>query len=397
MIFSDKDAIRVATTNSALLCDYLLPQCKSTAESMGADVFLLCSIHDDDIAIRATYGVDHEALSGAQRAVILDTLKDCCDKYPRPHVHNISSSPIAKCVAKLAGLRDSPVKAIYIPVLARDMRFVCLGISCRMDAAISADSTRQACSLCDRASLMLATDELSRKLQITEFFAKEVGHDIASSVQATVAKLRNITRGIITGKMAIEKTIEAEQEIMAAYRVAETLGITVDPNYNVGDGRDFNIVEAVRHVVMLYRSEADERHIEFKQVFAQDNLIVWGNRRAMESAIGQLVLNAIKYAKGSSYITVRVGNDAGDIKVSVTDCGIPLDPSESGKMWQYGERGKRALELHVNGSGIGLFTVKKIIQAHGGRVFAASGANDNIVIFGFTIPARDILKKKLGI
>jgi len=394
-MFSNKDAVVLTVTNESMLCAYLSPHLKSVADAIGAEIFLLCAIRDDNISIPVTTGIDRNTINGASQDIVRDTIIDCYNKYPAPHVHNIAGMPIAQCLSKISAIRATPIKAIYYPVVAREMKLVCLGFSCDPNIKLSEEAKQILSSFCDHASLLLATDDLARRLRITEFFAKEVGHDIASAVQATVSKLRNVTREIVTGKMALQKTREAEDEIMAAYRVAETLGITVDPNYNIGEGRDFSMVEAIQHVIRLYRSEAQERHIEFKLILPPDPMDVWGDRRALESAIGQLVLNAIKYAKGSSYITLHAAYESEDIKVTVTDAGIPLDPREAVTLWQFGQRGKRALELHVNGSGIGLYTVKKIIEAHGGRVFFSTRQNDCIVTFGFAIPKRDILRTKL--
>ena len=50
------------------------------------------------------------------------------------------------------------------------------------------------------------SEELMRHVAVTERFVKEVGHDLASSVQATIAKLRNISDGRVTGKSILHKT-----------------------------------------------------------------------------------------------------------------------------------------------------------------------------------------------
>jgi len=69
---------------------------------------------------------------------------------------------------------------------------------------------------------------------------------------------------------------------------------------------------------------------------------------------------------------------------------MPLEEEEEElHMWEFGFRGKRALELHVNGSGIGLYTVKKIVLAHGGRYWCTVAREaENVVTFLFAIPTR---------
>jgi signal transduction histidine kinase len=105
----------------------------------------------------------------------------------------------------------------------------------------------------------------------------------------------------------------------------------------------------------------------------------------------QLVMNAIKYARGSTYATVSVMDRGNECGVSVTDVGKTLDDEEKVYMWDFGWRGKKAKELHVNGSGIGLYTVKKIVTAHGGTVgYRVGGVGGGIVTFLFWIPKGDV-------
>ena len=194
----------------------------------------------------------------------------------------------------------------------------------------------------------------------------------------------------------MEKVREAEDEIMSAYRVADTLGITVDSHYNIGEGNEFDICGAAEAVRKLCLSEAAERHIELRTEYPSHPVRMWGDEKASQSAITQLLMNAIKHAFGSSYVTLTISDYLERVQVSLTDVGTPLDHGEVQHMWEFGFRGRRALELRVNGSGIGLFTVKKVVEAHGGKVMARSGKeSDNFVVVSFSIPKRDLLDKSI--
>jgi len=233
-----------------------------------------------------------------------------------------------------------------------------------------------------------------KNFEILEKYVKEVGHDIASSVQACTAKLHHLASKRFQGEQIYEKAREAENEILSAYRVAENLGITVDPGYNISCGTDFDFIEAVQNVLRQVSSEAEEGHNEI--VFNPDvrSLAAWGDQSAIESAISQFLINAIKYSFGSTVINVYAKIDRGVVELTVINNGIELPSSDEEHIWNFGYRGSLALERHVNGSGIGLFTVKKIITAHGGEVFyRRMRGNSKINVFGFKIPIRNILKK----
>lgn len=228
-----------------------------------------------------------------------------------------------------------------------------------------------------------------------EMYVKEVGHDISSSVQAIIPKIRNLQNGRIPTDSIPKKLSEIEGEIMATHRVADTLGIAVDSNYNIRSGADVNLVDVVQQVAARCDSEAAERNCYFEIDVPSSKFTAYADQKAIESAVTQYVLNAVKYSFGGSKITITLNDfDREFAIVEVANTGDHLEPGLRYRMWEFGVRGEKALERHVNGSGIGLFTVKKIILAHGGHPYYKEG-KDKSLIFGFKIPRRDYLSKKI--
>ena len=100
-----------------------------------------------------------------------------------------------------------------------------------------------------------------------------------------------------------------------------------------------------------------------------------GDAKAIEQCLGQLLIDAIKYAFGGTTIVISARDDGDFVLLSVSNRSIlhPKD-EELKRIWDFGFRGDAAKELHVNGSGIGLYTVKKIALAHYGTVTAEQTA-----------------------
>ncbi len=88
---------------------------------------------------------------------------------------------------------------------------------------------------------------------------------------------------------------------------------------------------------------------------------------ALLSVVGNLVRNAIKYAAGDGEgrITIRVAESASCVRVEVEDSGPGIPPDDAGRMFEPFVRGTVSGEP---GIGLGLATVKRIVEAHGGRV-----------------------------
>jgi signal transduction histidine kinase len=95
----------------------------------------------------------------------------------------------------------------------------------------------------------------------------------------------------------------------------------------------------------------------------------------LEQAIYNLVDNAIKYtAKGS--VTIDLSASGGTVVVKVSDTGIGIPETDKKKMFDKFSRAKNAVDMYADGSGLGLFIVKRIVEAHpGGKVEFESEEN----------------------
>ncbi len=103
-------------------------------------------------------------------------------------------------------------------------------------------------------------------------------------------------------------------------------------------------------------------------------------------AVENLVDNAIKYWPEGGTVVVQVLNGPHYAQVLVTDGGLGMSPEQQVRIF---ERFQRAIPagVAIPGSGLGLFSVKRIVEAHGGTVEVRSkaGAGSTFII---TIPDR---------
>jgi len=398
-VFSREKAIHPSKDHFPDLTVFIEKSFLSFLQETGLCAGFLClwNAELNDVSVVVTAEIPIAPFKGTRKESLELYIKDCLKSYPAPHVHSISKFQLWSEIASIIDINEWQPRALFLPAFLGDIDFIFL---CFKDSNAKLEVTDEVISkaseVVQTAGFILSANGLKDRVKVMEIYVREIGHDIASSVQAIISKLRNVSRGLIEGSAAIDKICEAEEEIMATYRIADTLGITVDPDYNIGNGTDFNPDDAVREVVTLCLSEAAERHIELRTKFPKNTIELWGDVKGIQSALMQLMMNAIKYARGSSYVTIRVNETRDDVEFLVTDRGMQLNPEDEIHIWKFGWRGTKAKELHVNGSGIGLFTVKKIVRAHGGSSGCrVSGQHNDIVIFFFRIPKRDILKKSV--
>jgi two-component system phosphate regulon sensor histidine kinase PhoR len=132
-------------------------------------------------------------------------------------------------------------------------------------------------------------------------------------------------------------------------------------------GYDFSecfLGEVVARAVEACRVRAERDQVELELEIEQGLPLVRADERAIEIAVINLVDNALKYAKDSHRIRIRVRRRKTDLEVSVTDHGAGILPEDRKRIFERFVRGRGTKQ--VRGSGIGLALVKHIATAHGG-------------------------------
>lgn len=96
------------------------------------------------------------------------------------------------------------------------------------------------------------------------------------------------------------------------------------------------------------------------------------DRRFARMAIENLISNAAKYSPVSSTISVTVRCNSDEVTIAVRDEGVGIAEQDRNKLFQKFSRIHNTMSQSVDGSGLGLFLVDKIMTAYGGRVTVAS-------------------------
>jgi signal transduction histidine kinase len=129
-----------------------------------------------------------------------------------------------------------------------------------------------------------------------------------------------------------------------------------------------DLVRIVRHAVELLGQEALERvviHTDLSSLVGN-----WETQR-IEQVVENLISNGLKYAPdGVVRITIEQADDSAILRV--VDQGMGLTPEDHARLFQRYFRSQAAIDRRVEGTGLGLFICRGIIEAHGGRITAAS-------------------------
>ena len=109
--------------------------------------------------------------------------------------------------------------------------------------------------------------------------------------------------------------------------------------------------------------------------------------RFLREALMNIVDNAEKYTTHGG-VTIKVEANGDRMELSVTDTGIGIDPEEAPKLFGKFVRGRRSSAIHTDGSGLGLYIIKRIIEGHNGQIRLDSPGIDKGTTVHVTLPLK---------
>ncbi|MGA2128209.1 MAG: ATP-binding protein [Xanthobacteraceae bacterium] len=153
------------------------------------------------------------------------------------------------------------------------------------------------------------------------------------------------------------------------YRRGSSRRELIDPN------------EVIRHMIALLRDAADRNSIAIRTELAPQAAMTAADRVQLQQVLMNLMLNGIEAMKGGSgalTITSKHTED-GQLMVSVGDSGVGLPVEGEERIFE------AFFTTKPDGTGIGLPLSRRIIESHGGRLWA-SASTPRGAVFHFTLP-----------
>jgi len=112
----------------------------------------------------------------------------------------------------------------------------------------------------------------------------------------------------------------------------------------------------------------------------------WCDASQMEYVFGQLLSNAIRYSPNGGQVLVTLAEEDAWVKGSVIDQGIGIPFDQLERIFEPFHRVDRRDTRVIYGAGLGLFIVRRVVEAHGGKVWVESTLGGGSR-FMFTVPA----------
>jgi PAS domain S-box-containing protein len=216
-------------------------------------------------------------------------------------------------------------------------------------------------------------------------FTASIAHEISQPLTAVDTNASAALRWLARDPPDLGRTQESLEQIISDTGRAGNIiaGIRNLIRKSAPRTESFDLNEAVREIGDLARSEATKHGVIVQTSLAAGLPLISGDRVQLQQVILNLVVNAIEAMRGSDdgreLIISTAEFDQGAVTVAVQDSGPGLETSKSERIFD------AFYTTKPSGLGMGLSICQSIIQAHGGRIWAAR-AEPRGAIFQFSIP-----------
>ncbi|MCW2905495.1 MAG: sensory transduction histidine kinase [Actinomycetia bacterium] len=232
------------------------------------------------------------------------------------------------------------------------------------------------------------TADLERSNKNLEAFTYSVSHDLRAPLRGlsgfSAALVEDYSDRLDETGRGYAERIQAAGERMATL-IDDLLQLSRVSRTDMNLG-PVDLSAEVADIAGELRASEPGRQVRFA---IQDGVMVTADRSLIRTVVQNLVENAWKFTVRRDPATIEFGSTTagnGQICCSVRDNGAGFDPAYADKLFQPFERLHEAADFP--GTGIGLASVQRIIERHGGRVWA-EGAVGRGATFSFTLDSAD--------
>ena len=245
----------------------------------------------------------------------------------------------------------------------------------------------------EKGFLIIIHDVTKEKLieKMKTEFVSVAAHQLRTPLSAIKWTIRMILDGDV-GEINEEQRELLEQTYISNERMIRLINDLLDVS-RIEEGRllydqeDARIEDVLDSVI-----EASQEMLRNKNMVLEVNKKETPKVRIDKEKIGvviqNLLENAIKYTEQGGKIKITLDNDEKNVIFKIEDSGVGIPKSQQDRIFTKFFRAENVTRMETNGTGLGLYTTKNIVQAHKGQIWFESEENKGTTFY-FTIPINN--------
>lgn len=223
--------------------------------------------------------------------------------------------------------------------------------------------------------LVISTRRAQRLARQQIEFVAAVSHELRTPLAVLRSAAENLADGVVHGEEEVKKygdlmRVEGRRLTEMVEQILELSGIH-------SGQRGFALravsIEPLLHDILSSSASLLQRaRVEIESAIPADVPPVLGDEAALRRVFQNLIDNAVKYGARGGWIGLTAQKSGSEVRVTIADRGMGISPTEQSRIFEPFYRAQDAVSAQIQGAGLGLSLVQRIVEAHGGRVSVRS-------------------------
>lgn len=206
---------------------------------------------------------------------------------------------------------------------------------------------------------------------------KELARNTSHELKTPIGVIKGYTEGLLYGVANNQQTKDEYLKVIINEcdrmdnMVKELLDLSTlqAKNATLGKVSSFSAASLINSVLERFELIFKEQGIKCLTE-CPESIMINGDYELLERAVGNIVINAVKYNDENKYIKVSAKEQDGRKIISVFNTGVPIPEKDLENIFEVFFKVDKARSRKTGGHGLGLSIVKSIINLHDGEVFA---------------------------
>lgn len=241
--------------------------------------------------------------------------------------------------------------------------------------------------------LARANEELKRLDSLKSDFVSAVSHELKTPL-TSIKGYASILKGGKLGEVTPEQKERLERIDKHSTNLTKLVNDMLDIS-RIESGRvemeikPLSIKDVIEEVIEIIAPLVESKRIKVGLKIVPEVNKVLADRSQIERVFLNLLGNAIKFTPNEGKVTIRVSATDDQVQTDIIDTGIGIEKNDLDRVFDEFYRVDNPINREKKGAGLGLSLTRRIVEAHKGKIWAASQMGKGTT-FSFTLPRSGV-------
>ncbi len=231
---------------------------------------------------------------------------------------------------------------------------------------------------------------MAESVQNLEKMRSDFISDISHELRTPMTSISGFVEGILDGTISSEESNKYLEIVLTESKrlsrlVSDLLGISrLDSGKQIINKSNFDVFELMKVVILKFENEVNHKELNINLFSEYEKCVVYADSDSITQVLINLIHNAIKFSDYGGFINLKITEKGKKCLITVENSGSGIDSDKLKYIWQRFYKTDVSRSTDKSGVGLGLYIVKKIIDAHGEEITVSSTPGETTV-FSFTL------------